>query len=348
MSQPPSIDPQNSLPTVAVLGATGLVGREMIRLLEKAEFPLRELRPLASAYPRTTTIRFRGEELAVQPTTEEALADVDLVFASAGGEVSRKWLPIAAAHGAICIDNTSAFRMDPDVPLVVPEVNPKALDDLKPGKGAIIANPNCSTIQLVVALQPLHQAFGLERVVVSTFQSISGAGQGALDAFRTQAQKAGQQNPPPTATNPHDVTPRIGDFDDDGHTTEERKMMLETVKILGTDLAVDVTCTRVPVEIGHAESVLLQAQRAIDPRVARDILSQAPGLELHEGPEPLTPASVAGSHNVHVSRLRSSHALPGGLQFWCAADNLLKGAAWNAVQIAQSLAPRWTPSIANN
>lgn len=348
MPNPSSVSDPSSVPSpgsnrlrVAVLGATGLVGREMTRLLEKRAFPVASFLPLASANPSAREVGFAGESIPVRPVTRELIESCDLVLASAGGAVSREWLPLASAAGAICIDNTSAFRMDPGVPLVVPEVNSDQLAsvDLR-GGGAIIANPNCSTIQLVVALEPLRRAFGLERVLVSTYQSISGAGRRAVDRFRaaSRARLATDDRAATEAATPaFDVLPLIGEPDAGGDTPEEWKMMRETPKILGEEVALDVTCVRVPVFTGHAEAVVVQTTKPVTAAEARGVLRDAPGVRVHDDPAPPTPAAAVGTHEVHVGRLRSSRTFDRGLQFWVVADNLLKGAAWNAVQIAEAL-----------
>ena len=334
---------------VAVLGATGLVGREMLRQLEARRFPVAELRALGSESPRARHVPFGGAAVPVETVTAERLADVDVVLASAGGAVSRRWLPGAAASGAVCIDNTSAFRMDPDVPLVVPEVNADALTGITLGggapssaerRGAIIANPNCSTIQLVVALAPLARAFGLERVLVSTYQSVSGAGGAALAQLdaASRARLDDPETPPPDgegAVPAFDVLPLIGTLEDDGVTDEERKMMRETPKILGVDVALDVTCVRVPVHVGHAETVVVETSRPASAEDIRAAFGAAPGLALHD--DVPTPRRLAGSRDVHVGRLRPAHTFEHGWAFWVVADNLVKGAAWNAVQIAEAL-----------
>lgn len=330
----------------------------MMRLLEAREFPLRELVPLASARSASTSIPFAGSEISVREVSSEAFHDVDIVLSSAGGSVSKAWLPLAAEQGAICIDNTSAFRMDRDVPLVVPEVNAAEVDRFAPrdtGKrsGGIIANPNCSTIQLVVALEPLRRQAGLDRVLVSTYQSISGAGRSAVEAFRdgsrtslATASEARTGNPQEAGSSKagegpalpvFDVLPRIGSLDAEGDSEEELKMVREVPKILGHDVPVDVTCVRVPVFNGHAESVFVETTRPLAPAEAEELLASSPGVRVWRGDDLPTPAAVVGSHDVHIGRIRASRTHENGLQMWIVADNLLKGAAWNAVQIAEHL-----------
>lgn len=327
---------------IAVVGATGLVGRKMVGLLEQRRLPIRELRLMGSDRAQSRSIPFRGQEIAVEPARPARLADVDLVLSSAGGAVSRDLLPAAAEAGAVCIDNTSAFRLDPEVPLVVPEVNGHRLDEVRLGDGgAIIANPNCSTIQLVAALKPLHDVAGVRKVVVSTYQSVSGAGREELDRFggASQALLNGTDDLHESlrGTAAFDTLPVIGDLEDDGCSTEERKMMLETPKILEADVAVDVTCVRVPVVTGHAESVVVELERPLSLTEARAALSSASGIVLSDGSDHPTPRTVAGEHPVHVGRVRRARCVANGLQMWVVADNILKGAALNAVQIAERL-----------
>jgi len=328
---------------VAVLGATGLVGQEMIRLLETRGLPVSSLRPLASSRRGSRTVTFRGEAVPVEEATPEALASVDLVLSSAGGEVSQRMLPDAAAAGAVCVDNTSAFRMDPAVPLVVPEVNGHRLEGyrLGSGRGAIIANPNCSTIQLVVALAPLHEAATIRRAVVSTYQSVSGAGRRAVETFEraTQALADGTEGVSEEilGTVAFDVRPEIGGIDDGGDSVEEVKMIRETPKILEAEIPLDVTCVRVPVRRGHAEAVWIETAEPLSPEAARAALARAPGVRLVDGDGVVTPRSVDGEDPVYVGRIRGSRIDDRALQMWVVADNLLKGAALNAVQIAERL-----------
>jgi len=332
--------------TVAVAGATGAVGGAMLAVLEERGFPVAALHALASSRGAGRTVRFRGREIPVVDLARFDFAGVDLALFSAGGAVSLEHAPRAAAAGAVVIDNTSAFRMDPDVPLVVPEVNPEAAADRPRG---IIANPNCSTIQLVVALAPLHRRARLERIIVSTYQSVSGAGARAMDelAASTRALLAGE-SPVPGPVFPHVIgfncLPQIDAFLDDGYTGEERKMMRETRKILGDDdIRVSATCVRVPVMRGHAEAVNAQFASPLSPEEAREILSRAPGVELVDDPAgrryPLQ-SDCAGRDPVLVGRIRRDPSHPRCLDLWVVADNLRKGAATNAVQIAEIVAGR--------
>jgi len=337
---------------VAVLGATGLVGRTLLEILEQRSFPVGELVPLASERSAGGAVPFRGAEVAVRLAEPDAFEGVDVVLSSAGGAVSKELLPEAAARGAVSIDNTSAFRMDDDVPLVVPECNPHRIRDYV--TRGIIANPNCSTIQLVVALQPLHRAFGLERVHVATYQSVSGAGAGAvrelldetrhlLDREDGTGESAFERRefPKQIAFNP---IPQIDVFHEDGETKEEWKMRLETPKILEIPVALHATCVRVPVTAGHSEAVWIETERPVDPDAARAALRAAPGVEVIDDPDTLaypTAVDAEGKDPVYVGRVRRDPTTPNGLAFWCVADNLRKGAALNAVQIAEGLVELW-------
>jgi len=320
---------------VAIVGATGLVGRTMLTVLEERAFPVTCVHLLASPRSAGERIVWKNETYTVEPLSEP-LPSVDVALFSAGGSVSKEWAPRFAATGAVVIDNSSYWRMDPDVPLVVPEVNPS---DALLHKG-IIANPNCSTIQLVVALKPLHEAFGLKRVIVSTYQSVSGAGQKGVDQL--QAELAGSTptariSPHPLAYNAvfHTIEAQHGDSE------EEIKMQRETRRILHLDnLAIAVTCVRVPVLGGHAESVVIETERPITPALAAHVLSHAPGIILEDDPANHsypTPQRVADSDAVHVGRLRADSSAKNGLMLWVVANNLRKGAATNAVQIAELL-----------
>jgi len=328
---------------VAVLGATGLVGSEMLKVLEERAFPAGEILPLASPRSAGRRMRFSGLELSVQAVCEKSFDGVDIALFSAGAETSRIWAPVAAAAGAVVIDNSSAWRMDPGVPLVVPEVNP---EDARWHSG-IIANPNCATIQAVTALKPLHDAAGLEALRVVTFQSVSGTGKKGLDALTEGAEAVLQGRVPGAGPYPRpiafDVLPEIGDIGPDGISGEERKMILESRKILHLpELVVNCTAVRVPVFRGHAEAVTAVFRESLDPSEACRLLGNAPGVSCcdefeHKGY--VTCREAAGTDNVYVGRVRSEGGNPKELSFWVVADNLRKGAALNAVQIAEILGP---------
>ena len=330
--------------TVAVVGATGAVGTTMARVLEERAYPVGRLVPLASARSAGRAVRFRGERLEVRDLESFDFGEVDVALFSAGGDVSRAHAPRAAAAGAVVVDNTSAFRMEPDVPLVVPEVNPGAARERPRG---IIATPHCSTIQMVVALAPLHARARIARIVVATYQSVSGAGnRGVAELERTTrrsldggAAKAGAVFDRPIGFN---CLARIGAIGDDGYTQEERKMMDETRKILGDErVRVSATCVRVPVRVGHAEAVNVETEAPISPVEARALIDAAPGVRVADGepdggvPDPL---GCAGRDEVLVGRIRRDPSCDRALDLWVVADNLRKGAATNAVQIAELIA----------
>lgn len=326
---------------VAILGATGRVGQELIKVLEERKFPVNEFRPLASARSKDAQITFNGKSYAVQEPSEAAFKGIDIVLASAGAEISEQLSPLAVKQGAVVIDNSNAFRMDPEVPLVVPEVNGHALKNHK----GIIANPNCSTSQLVVPLKPLHDAAGLKRVIVSTYQSVSGAGKEAMDELEAQTKAIceGNEYKPQVFQHQisHNLIPHIDKFLPNGYTKEEMKVVQETQKILGLpDLLVTCTAVRVPVYIGHSESVLVELERPLTVEEARKILSQAPAMEIVDDPSKAiypTPLDAAGKDPVYVGRIRVDTSSPNGLNFWVVADNLRIGAALNAVRIAEYL-----------
>ena len=328
---------------IAVVGATGNVGRELLQVLAEREFPVKNVVALASSRSIGTEISFGEDDvLKSQDLATFDFKGTDIVLSSPGARISAEFAPRAAAAGAIIIDNTSQFRMDPDVPLVVPEVNPDAIAGYT--KRGIIANPNCSTIQMVVALKPLHDLAGIKRVVVSTYQSVSGAGKDAMDELFTQTRGifvndavTKEQFPKQIAFN---VIPQIDVFMEDGSTKEEWKMMVETKKILDPKIRVTATCVRVPVFIGHAEAVNVEFERPITADEARTALRRAPGVSVvdHRQEEGyVTPVEVAGEDNVFVSRIREDFTVENGLSFWCVGDNIRKGAALNAVQIAELL-----------
>ena len=328
---------------VAVVGATGAVGREMLKTLAERDFPVADIAALASGRSAGQEVSF-GERrvLKVQNLDSFDFRGWDIGLFSPGAAVSALHAPRAAGAGCVVIDNTSQFRMDPDVPLVVPEVNPDALRRF--ARRRIIANPNCSTIQMVVALKPLHDRFRIRRVVVATYQSVSGAGKEGMDELYTHT-KASFVN---DLTTPEQFTkeiafnciPHIDRFMDDGSTREEWKMAVETRKILDPDIAVIATCVRVPVFIGHGEAVHVEFERPVTAGEARSVLREAPGVsvvDVREDGGYVTPLEAAGEDDVFVSRLRKDPTVPNGLAFWCVADNLRKGAALNAVQIAETL-----------
>jgi len=325
--------------SVAVVGATGAVGRKMVELLEARAFPVASLRLLASPRSAGTTLPFSGEDLRVEALGPRSFDGIELALFSAGAAASREHAPRAVAAGAVVVDNSSAWRTDESVPLVVPEVNPGALA----GHDGLIANPNCSTIQLVVVLRPLHEAAGLRRVVVSTYQSAAGAGQKGTDELLagTRAALAGEPVPAEVHARPlaFDCVPQIDVMLDDGSSREEWKMVFETRRILGLpDLRVLATCVRVPVACGHAEAVSVELERDLPPEAARELLSGAPGVRVVDLPDYPTPRATADTDPCWVGRLRRDPSVPHGLALWVVADNLRKGAALNAVQIAEGLA----------
>lgn len=331
---------------VAILGASGAVGQEMLRTLERRGFPVKELRLLASARSAGRRLPFRGRLLTVEAVTPESFEGVDFALFSAGGSVSKEWAPIAAAKGAIVIDNTSAFRMDADVPLVVPEVNAHAIDTLPARR--IVANPNCSTIQMVHVLKPLHEAFALRRLVIATYQSVSGKGAQAMEELRAQSRAILEgRSDFEMAQFPHQIAfnclPHIDSFTDNGYTKEELKMVNETHKILeAPQIRVSATCVRVPVLRGHSEAVNAEFERAVTPAQARELLAATPNVVVVDDPAradyPL-PIYAEGRDETFVGRIRQDISNPAGtsLDLWIVADNLLKGAALNAVQIAEWL-----------
>ncbi|NQW10660.1 MAG: aspartate-semialdehyde dehydrogenase [Alphaproteobacteria bacterium] len=328
---------------VAVVGATGAVGREMLATLAERNFPADEVVALASGRSTGAEVSF-GEKgtLTVRDLAKHDFSTTDIALFSAGGDVSREYAPKAGQAGCVVIDNSSAFRMDPDVPLVVPEVNAAAV--ARYGKKNIIANPNCSTAQLVVALKPLHDAFGIKRVVVSTYQSASGAGKPGMDELFNQTRAVFVNDPIEreqfTKQIAFNVIPHIDEFMDDGFTKEEWKMRVETRKILDPDIELVAHCVRVPVFIGHAEAVFIETKKPIDEQSARAVMSDFPGLLMvdHRADEGyVTPVECAGEDAVYISRMRVDPTVKNGLIFWCVSDNLRKGAALNAVQIAEEL-----------
>ena len=330
---------------IAVVGATGMVGRKFLQVLEERQLPVSEYFLFASARSAGKRIEFNGSTYTVRELTDSAFQDlnIDIALFSAGGETSRHFAPIVASTGAVVIDNSSCWRMDPDVPLVVPEVNPDAIPDYR--KKGIIANPNCSTIQAMVVLKPLADAYGLKRVIYSTYQAVSGAGmKGYTDLVNGLGNSSEplQKFPHPIAGN---CLPHIDVFLDNGYTKEEQKMIDETRKILSLpDLAVTATTVRVPVFYGHSESINVEFEQSFDLDELRAILSDAPGLIVQDDPaKNIYPMAVdaADTDPVYVGRIRRDFSVANGVNLWCVADNIRKGAATNAVQIAQELIRQW-------
>ena len=332
---------------VAIVGATGNVGREMLNALSEREFPVSEVYAVASARSAGQQISFGDRTLKVQNLDKFNFKGVDIVLASAGSKVTAEFAPRAAKQGAVVIDNSSYFRMDKDVPLVVPEVNPEDIKLYK--KKGIIANPNCSTIQMVVALKPLHDIATIKRVVVATYQSVSGAGKAAMDELFNQTRAMYANQAPQRSVFAKqicfNVIPQIDVFMNDGYTKEEWKMRVETQKILDKNIAVTATCVRVPVFVCHSEAVNIEFKKPITVAQARRALQKAPGVVVVDKHEPedgfVTPAEVSGEDSVYVSRIRKDETVKHGISLWVVADNLRKGAATNAVQIAEILAKKY-------
>jgi aspartate-semialdehyde dehydrogenase len=330
---------------VAVVGATGVVGREMLNILHERKFPVSEVVALASRRSVGRDVMFGDKHIKVKALDEYDFRGVDIALFSAGGATSKEWAPRVAAQGAVVIDNSSFWRMDPDVPLVVPEVNADAIAGYT--KKGIIANPNCSTAQLVVALKPLHDRATISRVVVATYQSVSGAGNEGVTELERQTKQILVNDPVVrekfTKQIAFNVIPHIDVFMDDGYTKEEWKMTAETKKILDPKIKLTATCVRVPVFIGHSEAVNIEFEQSISAEEATEILSSAPGVQVLDRREDggyITPLDCAGDYNTFVSRIREDFTVENGLAMWIVSDNLRKGAALNAVQIAEVLAAR--------
>jgi aspartate-semialdehyde dehydrogenase len=330
---------------VGVLGATGLVGATILTVLEERDFPVAELVPFASERSVGKRIEWSDSVLECRPLNAETIQGLDLVLSSAGGAVSAEWAPKLVEAGAVVVDNTSHFRMHDDVPLVVAEVNPDAVE----GHSGIVANPNCSTMQMVVALKPLFDEAGIERLVVSTYQAVSGTGRGAIDELLGQAEAVLGGGAPVAAVYPHQIAfnalPQAGSFPDgDDHTDEERKLIDETRKILGDDsIRVSATCVRVPVLTGHSESVNVETREPLSPVRARELLEAAPGVTVLDDPAAARyPMAIdaAGHDDVFVGRIRRDPGNERAIDLWVVSDNLRKGAATNAVQVAELLAER--------
>lgn len=327
--------------SVAVVGATGAVGQKMLETLEKRNFPVGRILPLSSARSAGTTVTFQGKEYTVEEAKPESFEGIDIALFSAGGSVSEALAPEAAKRGAIVIDNTSHFRMDPEVPLVVPEVNPHALREHK----GIIANPNCSTIQMLVALKPIHDHFKIKRIVVSTYQAVSGTGHEAISELEDQTRQFANGETLTHSVYPHQIAfnalPHIDVFLENGYTKEEMKMVNETHKIFEDDsIHVTPTCVRIPVVNGHSESVYIETEKAFELEDIYALLSSAEGVKVVDDPSnnvyPLA-TNASGDYDTHVGRIRRDLNHSNGLNMWVVSDNLLKGAALNSVQIAEKL-----------
>ncbi|RWC92896.1 MAG: aspartate-semialdehyde dehydrogenase [Mesorhizobium sp.] len=330
---------------VAVVGATGNVGREMLNILDERGFPVSEVVALASRRSQGTEVSFGDRTLKVKALDTYDFSDTDLCIMSAGGNISKEWSPKIGKQGCVVIDNSSAFRYDPEVPLIVPEVNPDAIEQFS--RKNIIANPNCSTAQLVVAMKPLHDAATIKRIVVATYQSVSGAGKEGMDELFTQTRAvfvADQVDVKKfTKRIAFNVIPHIDVFLDDGFTKEEWKMVAETKKMLDPKIKLTATCVRVPVFIGHSEAVNIEFEKPITADEAREILREAPGcqvLDKRENGGYITPLESAGEDATFISRIREDSTIDNGLSMWIVSDNLRKGAALNAVQIAELLVER--------
>ncbi len=331
---------------IAVVGATGNVGREMLNILVEREFPVDEIKALASSRSAGEPIEFGSDELIVGDLEQFDFKDWDIALFAIGSSATEKYAPLAAKAGCVVIDNSSLYRYEPDIPLIVPEVNPEAITQYS--NRNIIANPNCSTAQMVVALKPLHDKATINRVVVSTYQSVSGSGKAAMDELFNQTKSLYSQEetvepevyPCRIAFN---VIPHIDSFMDDGYTREEWKMVIETKKIIDQNINVTATCVRVPVFVGHSEAINVEFENPIEVEEARQILTESPGImvvDKHEDGGYMTPMDCIGEYATFISRLRKDLTIPYGLNFWCVSDNLRKGAALNAVQIAELLGRR--------
>ena len=328
---------------VAVVGATGAVGNEMIKILEERNFPVGKLKLLASERSLGKSLEYKGKSIPVEVLKEDSFTGVQIGLFSAGGSISEKFAPLAAQAGCVVVDNTSAFRMVPNIPLVVPEVNPEAIALYK--NRGIIANPNCSTIQMVVALKPIHDAVRIKRIVVSTYQAVSGTGKKAVDELSDQTRALLSFQEPVVKVYPYQIAfnclPQIDVFVDNGYTKEEMKMINETKKIMNDpSIAVTATTVRVPVFYAHSESVNIETEKKITPQQVRDLLAKAPGVIVVDDPQQrLYPMAInaAGKDGTFVGRIREDESIPNGINMWVVSDNLRKGAALNAVQIAEIL-----------
>ena len=330
---------------IAIVGATGNVGRELLEILSERQFPADEVFAIASRRSLGTEVSFGDKTLKCKDLEQFDFSQCDIALMSAGGELSKEWAPRIAAQGCVVIDNSSAWRTDPDVPLIVPEVNPEAIAGFT--KKNIIANPNCSTTQLVVALKPLHDAATIKRAVVATYQSVSGAGKEAMEELWTQTKGIFVTDPPTpekfTKQIAFNVIPHIDEFMEDGSTKEEWKMVAETKKILDKNIKLTATCARVPVFVGHSEAINLEFEKPITADEAREILREAPGcmvVDKREDGGYVTPVECVGDFATFISRIREDSTVDNGLNIWVVSDNLRKGAALNTIQIAETLINR--------
>lgn len=332
---------------VAVAGATGAVGNQMLACLEERDFPVKNIRLLATAKSAGRKLSFKGQDIAVEELTEASFRGIDIGIFSAGGATSEKFAPVAAAAGCVVVDNSAAWRMDPDVPLVIPEVNPLAVGGYT--KKGIIANPNCSTIQMIVALAPIHRTAGIKRIVVSTYQAVSGTGKKAIDELENQVKAIVNKEVPQNKVYPHRIAfnclPHIDVFLDNGYTKEEMKMVNETRKILDDNtIGVTATTVRVPVYYGHSESVNIETRKPITPDAVRELLQKAPGVTVIDDPSqnryPMA-IDAEGKDDTLVGRIRADESIANGINLWIVSDNIRKGAATNAVQIAEILAKEY-------
>ena len=326
---------------VAIAGATGAVGTEFLKLLEARDFPMKSLRLLASSRSAGSKLKFRGENLEVEELTPKSFKGIDIAFFSAGGSRSKEFAPHAVDSGAVVIDNSSAFRMDEKVPLVVPEINPKQAFENQ----GLIANPNCSTIQMVVALNPIHRAANIQRVVVSTYQAVSGAGATAMEELKQQLRAWANDEPMKQEVFPAQIAfnlfPHIDVFQDNGYTKEEMKMVHETRKIMNApNMQISATCVRVPVLRAHSEAVWVETEKPLSESEARELFEKEPGIVVQDARESggyPTPWHITETQETYVGRIRKDISHPNGLTFWVVADQLYKGAALNAIQIAEVL-----------
>ena len=331
---------------VAVVGATGAVGSQMIECLEERNFPVGKIKYLASAKSAGQVLEFKGKPVVVEELTHASFEGIDIALFSAGGSRSEGFCPSAWKAGAVCIDNSSAWRMDPDVPLVVPEVNPHAIAGYN--KKGIIANPNCSTIQMLVAIKPLHDYANIKRIVVSTYQAVSGTGKKAIDELRDQVVELLNGRTPESSVYPHRIAfnclPHIDSFCDNGYTKEEMKMVNETIKIMEADIKTTATTVRVPVFYSHSESVNIETEKKLTVAKAKELIQNAPGCKLVDDVANLSyPMAIdaAGQDLTMVGRIREDESIENGLNLWVVADNIRKGAATNAVQIAEILIQKY-------